>query len=65
MKMENLVQFTKLSFHVFDRYEIHIQALGDFFEPKLIMFDSSSVTRMGRIHEIRVDSEIDMAFVAM
>ena len=28
----------------FDRYEIHIQAFGDFVEPKLIIFRSSSST---------------------
>ena len=35
-------KFIKLSFHVLDRYEIHIQALVGFINWKLIIFQSSS-----------------------
>ena len=38
------------SFHAFDRYEIHIQAFGDLFDPKLIVFRSSSST----FHVLRI-----------
>ena len=30
LKMEKLVGFTELPFHVFDRYEIHVQAFVNF-----------------------------------
>ena len=30
--------FTKLPFHIFDRYEIHIQAFGDFINRIFIIF---------------------------
>ena len=30
LKIEKFVGFTRFPFHVFDRYEIHIDVLGDF-----------------------------------
>ena len=39
-----LVRFGKLTFHVFDQYEIHIQAFVDFINLKLMFVDSSSLT---------------------
>ena len=37
-------KLTNIRVMVFDRYEIHIQALGDFVESKLIVSPSSSFT---------------------
>ena len=39
-----MVRFGKFTFHVFDRYEIHIQAFVDFINGKLMSGHSSSST---------------------
>ena len=39
---KDLVHITKFQFHVFDRYEIHIQVFGDFVYAKIILSRSSS-----------------------
>ena len=48
----------KLPFHVFNRYEIHIQAFVNFINGKVIIFQSSSPPKYfenmySQIHEIR------------
>ena len=42
LKIKKFVGFTKFPFHVFDRYEIHIQDFWEFIWPCFIIFRSST-----------------------
>ena len=45
------------SFHIFDRYEIHIQAFVDFINGKLIIFQSSSPQNIFKKYILKIFSK--------
>ena len=56
LENKKVVGFTKFPFHVFDRYEIHIQAFWDFIYANFIIFPILIFTKYDK-HEIRIFSK--------
>ena len=59
LEIEKFVGFTKCPFHVFDRYEIHIEDLRDFIYAHFIIFRSSSSQNMIQISQLTFEKQYD------